>query len=127
MWSCVLNEEAVVAATASADFSTRLWNALTGDEVHQFQHSHIARTVAFARRSPRLLSAGAAACPFLCHKYVLVCKVWSRVLCIESSHRCSMPHTKHRQANKTASQLFLKLTVWWCTALFNAREAHRRL
>lgn len=59
MWSCVLNEEAVVAATASADFSTRLWNALTGDEVHQFQHSHIARTVAFARRSPRLLSAGA--------------------------------------------------------------------
>ena len=61
VWSCVLNEEAVVAATASADFSTRLWNALTGDEVHQFQHSHIARTVAFARRSPRLLSAGAAA------------------------------------------------------------------
>jgi len=59
VWSCVLNEEAVVAATASADFSTRLWNALTGDEVHQFQHSHIARTVAFARRSPRLLSAGA--------------------------------------------------------------------
>ena len=58
VWSCVLNEEAVVAATASADFSTRLWNALTGDEVHQFQHSHIARTVAFARRSPRLLSAG---------------------------------------------------------------------
>ena len=62
VWSCVLNEEAVVAATASADFSTRLWNALTGDEVLQFQHSHIARTVAFARRSPRLLSAGAAHC-----------------------------------------------------------------
>ncbi len=61
VWSCVLNEEAVVAATASADFSTRLWNALTGDEVHQFQHSHIARTVAFARRSPRLLSAGTPA------------------------------------------------------------------
>ena len=65
VWSCVLNEEAVVAATASADFSTRLWNALTGDEVHQFQHSHIARTVAFARRSPRLLSAGAATCLLL--------------------------------------------------------------
>ena len=84
MWSCVLNEEAVVAATASADFSTRLWNALTGDEVHQFQHSHIARTVAFARRSPRLLSAGAAACLLLSTGIAVKGMVWSQLICVEN-------------------------------------------
>jgi serine-threonine kinase receptor-associated protein len=37
VWSCVLNDAAVIAATASADFSARVWNATTGDELHQFQ------------------------------------------------------------------------------------------
>lgn len=58
VWSCVLNETALVAATASADFSAKVWNALTGDETHSFQHKHICRTLAFAKSSPRLLTAG---------------------------------------------------------------------
>lgn len=37
VWSCVLNDTAVLAATASADFTARVWNATTGDELHQFQ------------------------------------------------------------------------------------------
>lgn len=37
VWSCVLNDAAVVAATGSADFTARVWNATTGDELHQFQ------------------------------------------------------------------------------------------
>ena len=37
VWSCALNDAAVIAATASADFTARVWNALTGDELHQFQ------------------------------------------------------------------------------------------
>ena len=37
VWSCVLNDTAQVAATASADFTARVWDATTGDEVHQFQ------------------------------------------------------------------------------------------
>ena len=37
VWSCVLNDAAVIAATASADFTARVWNATTGDELHQFQ------------------------------------------------------------------------------------------
>lgn len=49
VWSCVLNDTAVLAATASADFTARVWNATTGDELHQFQHKHIARSVSFAR------------------------------------------------------------------------------
>ena len=35
MWSCVLNDPALLAATASADFSARVWNAVTGDELHK--------------------------------------------------------------------------------------------
>jgi serine-threonine kinase receptor-associated protein len=58
VWSCVLNETALVAATASADFSAKVWNALTGDETHSFQHKHICRTLAFAKSTPRLLTAG---------------------------------------------------------------------
>jgi WD40 repeat protein len=49
VWSCVLNDTAVLAATASADFTARVWNATTGDELHQFQHKHIVRSVSFAR------------------------------------------------------------------------------
>ncbi len=58
VWSCVLNETALVAATASADFSAKVWNALTGDETHSFKHEHICRTLAFATATPRLLTAG---------------------------------------------------------------------
>ena len=58
VWSCVLNETALVAATASADFSAKVWNALTGDETHSFKHGHICRTLAFATATPRLLTAG---------------------------------------------------------------------
>ena len=85
-----------MAATASADFSTRLWNALTGDEVHQFQHSHIARTVAFARRSPRLLSAGTVICllwviiSLCCDIRLGVERCILRVFCTAA---CHMPST----------------------------------
>lgn len=37
VWSCVLNDAAVIGATASADFTARVWNATTGDELHAFQ------------------------------------------------------------------------------------------
>jgi serine-threonine kinase receptor-associated protein len=61
VWACVLNDPAFVAATASADFSARVWNAVTGDEVHCFAHKHIVRTVAFERGNTgtRLVTGGA--------------------------------------------------------------------
>lgn len=37
VWSCVLDDSAVLAATGSADFTARVWNATNGDELHQFQ------------------------------------------------------------------------------------------
>jgi len=48
VWACVLNDPALLTATASADFTCRIWNAISGDELHQFQHKHIVRTVNFA-------------------------------------------------------------------------------
>lgn len=61
VWACILNDTAFVAATASADFSARVWNAVTGEEVHQFPHKHIVRTAAFERGSTatHLLTGGA--------------------------------------------------------------------
>jgi serine-threonine kinase receptor-associated protein len=61
VWSCVLNDAAVIAATGSADFTARVWDATTGNELHQFQHKHIVRSVSFARgdASWRLCTGGA--------------------------------------------------------------------
>lgn len=60
VWACVLNDPAFVAATGSADFTARVWNAVTGDEVHQFQHKHIVRTVSFqhGQTATRIVTGG---------------------------------------------------------------------
>ena len=62
VWSCVLNSTAMLAATASADFSAKLWDAITGNELHTLQHSHIVRACQFAEQSPKLITGGAHRC-----------------------------------------------------------------
>ena len=59
VWSCVLNGSAMLAATASADFSARVWDAISGDELHCLQHAHIARCLAFGDAAQRLVTGGA--------------------------------------------------------------------
>ena len=61
VWSCTLNDTAFIAATGSADFTARVWDATSGDELAVFPHNHIVRTTAFERgpTATRLLTGGA--------------------------------------------------------------------
>ena len=58
VWSCKLNDPGMLAVTGSADFSARLWDALTGDEKHAWPHKHIVRTVDFAHDCQHIATGG---------------------------------------------------------------------
>ncbi|XP_008785435.1 serine-threonine kinase receptor-associated protein isoform X2 [Phoenix dactylifera] len=58
VWSCCLDTNALRAASGSADFSAKIWDALTGDELHSFEHKHIVRTCAFSEDTHLLLTGG---------------------------------------------------------------------
>ena len=57
VWSCALNKPALLAATASADFSCKLWNAVSGEELRSWDHPHIVRSCHFSLDSSRLATA----------------------------------------------------------------------
>lgn len=41
VWSCCLNTTALLAATGSADFTCKLWNAVTGFELATWPHPQV--------------------------------------------------------------------------------------
>jgi len=58
VWSARLDTPAFRAATGAADFSARIWDALTGDQLHQFECSHVVKSVDFSPDNKALLCAG---------------------------------------------------------------------
>lgn len=58
VWSCCLDTNALRAASGSADFTAKIWDALSGDELHSFEHKHIVRACSFSEDTHLLLTGG---------------------------------------------------------------------
>jgi len=58
VWSARLDPTASVALTGSADYTAKLWNASTGDELRTFTHKRIVKTVDISKDSRRAVTGG---------------------------------------------------------------------
>lgn len=58
MWSTKLDPSAYLAATASGDFSVKVWDGVTGSCLFTYPHKHIVKTVDFSCDSKRLATGG---------------------------------------------------------------------
>lgn len=48
VWGVALNKDATKAASGAADFYAKVWDAVSGEELHSFQHNHIVKNVSFS-------------------------------------------------------------------------------
>lgn len=58
VWSCQVDATGSLAATASGDFSARVWDAITGQSLIELPHKHIVKTCVFSPNSKRLATGG---------------------------------------------------------------------
>eukprot|EP00965_Chrysotila_dentata_P142847 4720326-Pleurochrysis_carterae.AAC.6 len=58
VWGAALNHGATRAITCSADFSARIWDAITGDELQELKHKHIVRTASWSPSSSHVVTGG---------------------------------------------------------------------
>lgn len=56
VWGVALNSEATRAASGAADFTGKVWDAVTGEELHSFQHNHIVKSVDFSKNSSLMVT-----------------------------------------------------------------------
>ncbi|KAM7154761.1 LOW QUALITY PROTEIN: serine-threonine kinase receptor-associated protein-like [Molossus nigricans] len=57
-WGATLNKDATKAATAAADFTAKVWDAVSGGELMTLAHKHIVKSVDFTQDSNYLLTGG---------------------------------------------------------------------
>merc|ERR1711970_34756 len=57
VWGVDVNKDATKAATGAADFSAKVWDALSGEEELTLQHKHIVKSVNFSSDSATLATA----------------------------------------------------------------------
>lgn len=58
IWCARFDGDCSHVATASADFTVKLWDGFTGDEVHEYVHNHIVKAVEFTSDSKNIISGG---------------------------------------------------------------------
>ncbi|RVD82413.1 uncharacterized protein DFL_006840 [Arthrobotrys flagrans] len=58
VWQARLSRNAHLAATASADFSAKIWDAFTGETLQTLQHNHIVRCVTFSPDDTQISTGG---------------------------------------------------------------------
>lgn len=54
VWGVDINKDASRAASGAADFQAKVWDAVSGEELHSFGHPHIVKSVHFSTDSHRL-------------------------------------------------------------------------
>ena len=58
VWSCQIDSSGNLAATASGDYSARVWDAITGQSLVELPHHHIVKTCVFSPNSMYLATGG---------------------------------------------------------------------
>ncbi|OQS01638.1 WD domain-containing protein [Achlya hypogyna] len=58
VWSAKLNGDGSLAMTGSGDFSAKLWDAVTGDNLRTFDHKHIVKSVEFINNGAWVATGG---------------------------------------------------------------------
>jgi serine-threonine kinase receptor-associated protein len=60
VWSTAINSDATKVATGSGDYNARLFDAVTGELLHTFDHGSVVKSVDFSKKDDRLLVGGKA-------------------------------------------------------------------
>lgn len=58
VWSTKLNHDSTLAVTGSADYTAKLWDAISGAELRTFTHKRIVKAVDISKSSRQILTGG---------------------------------------------------------------------